>query len=528
MLSQQQRKIIFTKPIGRGMGRGQIAKMVQMSQLNQLSHHNDLQIPVYNNGAMVGGLPTSVTLGGQLVPNVGINGVTLSGVAEVPLAANCPPHLYPQQSMSPVAACNGMPHSGVRVPIENGRHTPTTGSEAAPGSAKIRNCVNIGVYAIREDVMKCVMRYLNMPELLALERVCKRWQKVVMEVLNEQTSLAIGRVFEDFRCTNSAHWGLNADAGDIIIQEGITARIDLELLEAILRKCPNLKAISIRSGVWVDSATLTLIMSSCPFLECITCNIKCTLFASGTWEQFIAHFINIKHLSTLLLEWSNEQVQQLISAMPSLEELNFGTFGYEFPQFVHLISHQIKRFHLNLRLHNEADFLIQWLINSNVRKVSDLKLVNTLSANDFTAICNQMKNLERLDINLYELKERIPLYQLNLLKDLKIYVHTSCNLNLLFSDVQENLIHLEISDSNINADSFQALANYLPHLSQLTLIGVDVFCQCGTGNVIDDCIICQDVFWLGISAFQKLKHLKLSYINMGGSRLAQLFLANDR
>ena len=121
-----------------------------------------------------------------------------------------------------------------------------------------------------------LFEYLTVKEKLAIERVCKRWQRIILQMLAKQTGLGTTWTLdEDANCLDQKRDHC-ASLGDIRaaipMTNGwfydFTDPKSLQNLKYLSKKCPNVKCFHLTHGV-INHQSLQEIIELFPDFECL-------------------------------------------------------------------------------------------------------------------------------------------------------------------------------------------------------------------------------------------------------------------
>lgn len=118
--------------------------------------------------------------------------------------------------------------------------------------------------------------FLNIKEKLSIERVCKRWQTIILGMLLKETGLGTTwTADEDWNCLQSRreHRVNGGDIRDAILMSNgwfydFTNHKSLQNLQFISQKCPNIRCLHISHSI-IDSNCLKKLLNFYPMVECI-------------------------------------------------------------------------------------------------------------------------------------------------------------------------------------------------------------------------------------------------------------------
>lgn len=404
------------------------------------------------------------------------------------------------------------------------------------------NCLQLDNYFLEN-----LFSFLNVKQKLSIERVCKRWQSIIREMLLKQTGLGTTwTADQDWNCldSNRDHSVNGGDIREAIVMSNgwfydLTHQKSIQNLEYISIKCPNIKSFHVSHCI-IDSNCFQKLMDFFPDIECI--HLKSNILksmvdekdfkASGLEWHKIGKVLG-QHIYHLSLDphyehrMNENDAKQLIQHFKIVKEFRVGThFDREVEgKFVSYLTNNCKLFYsigrefpmsaLNSLKFNQSESLTHLTYFSNVLKTFEA----------VTEIGKTFANLVRLKINLsyneFILTKPSPFSKLTNLQELSLDLnsfsdnHVDDGLIWCIKDDLPTVKVLEISRASISVRAFNSIQYCLPSLNRLIFKCVEIKCNCESGEILDRseryrCSNCRKKCWKSISQLKNLKALELS------------------
>lgn len=388
-----------------------------------------------------------------------------------------------------------------------------------------------------DDALELIFAHLNVEELIAIERVCHRWLKLISNFCHHTTSLKLCDDLEppcnslcNCRTKNKSYGG------------GVNKYIsDNNINFQFFSRFPNIQ--SLHFCVPLSIGQLKFITDICFQLECLTIDYFSEIPEPKLFNNTLG--LHLKHLSMPAID--EELMGVIISNLKVLEELTivasdkFLIDGF----FLRKLNNKnITKLHLiSTEHHNQltqpfAKSVISTLCRATVPKtLTDLRIDAFANSDLLSAICKQFILLRKLSIIVWS-GER-PLNQISFksllhLREVIIdfsYFPDPFNFSGLCS-VQlktflgwevENLKILELSRATFSADSLQNINKYLPQLEILRLKRVTWQCHDFDHSLAayceDDCAL---KCWTQLVCITHLKTLFLIDMRLDASSALKL------
>ena len=386
----------------------------------------------------------------------------------------------------------------------------------------------------------------SVKEKLSVERVCKRWQRIILHLISKQCGL--GTTWNDDKESNcldykSDHCVYLGDIRSAIPMTNgwfynFTQLKALQNLRYISQKCPNIKCLHLNHGI-INNQSLRAIIEIFPFVKCIHLKgniLEQTLYNNDSrivcqeWND-IGETLNhhIQHLSIdshYEFKMNEMCLTSLIKNMKNIQEFRIGNNfdGTVRGEFVKSLSKECKVFQsLDRVLSYDA---IKTLSENCDKQLTHLSFffckIRTTQGIKF--IGEKFNNLVQLRINS-SFDETIlntpsPLSQLRKLKelalDMRLFTDSYVDDGLIWciKDGLTSLEELELTGASLSTRAYNAIEYCLPKLKKLVLHSSEIQCTCSPPEVRTrieryNCGSCKIKSWESISGLCNLRNLHI-------------------
>ncbi|CAG2103485.1 unnamed protein product [Medioppia subpectinata] len=389
-----------------------------------------------------------------------------------------------------------------------------------------------GIDALDDYFLLNLFSYLTLREKLAVERVCKRWQTVILQLLTKQSGLGTTWADDDDHFCLDARRDHCVTGGDIrqavVMPDGwlydLTAEQSLTNLEAIARKCPHIKCFHVSHCV-IDIHCFDVLCEVFPDLECI--HLRKNLLKpvpkkthldvwTGIGEALAPYIYHLSIDPHYEFRMKECHMRALLQPMKLLEEFRMGTnFDREVVgNFVSLLPKRCKLFYsLGRELLVEA---LTHLAKNHSQSLTHLWFTsNALRTTEaLIKIGHNFQNLVKLKVNL-SFNETIlmsssPISSLTQLREFSVDLNTFSDAHVddgIMWCIKEGLPSvqvLEVSRACLSSRAFNAIGNCLPQLNKLVLKIIEIQCICESSEGRDrteryNCSTCKERCWQSLA-----------------------------
>jgi hypothetical protein len=333
------------------------------------------------------------------------------------------------------------------------------------------------IHDLNIDCLQEVIKKLKVKNILKLEKVDKKFQFCVKEVLKQQKVLRFG---EKMFCKHSANNSKISDFQTVI---------DFDQIKTILKKCPNIKCLQIRELV-INKSLFEWISINCKQLKCI--HFYRPISHSKTPQ------IDFKDIGKLFsdqieveiifkAQMRDDSIIALIQNMPQIKDIGFCitllnniSITNICPYFGHNIrSLYMKDIHLSIEDLNAI---------KNNTNLTEIKLTLGQSSQKlFDFICDNFSQLKSFD---FEDKLRFTKFSLmhvlnsnNLenfyltLSGNYINFYSTHSLYKVLSNPLNKLQSIELKDISMTPTLFESFVQMCPNIEKITISYLKVFCE---------------------------------------------------
>jgi hypothetical protein len=377
------------------------------------------------------------------------------------------------------------------------------------------------INVLNNDCIQQIIKKLSINEMLKLEKVDKRFQFCVKEVLKQQKVLCFG---EKLFCKHSA---INSN---IYYFETF---INFNEIKAVLKKCPNIECLQMREII-INKSLIEWISNNCKQLVCI-------------------HLFDPRS-ETPLREIGFKQIAKLLSDKIEIEII-FGDREYdteydaeydiEYDREYHLSQYSIIAFMQNMPQIKDISFRANAYYNirelipcfgHNIRSLS-IENCNTLSIEDLNAIknntnlvelrlysssntqqifdfiCDNLTQLKSFGFGYQKNSNHFSLIQiLNLINLEKFYLRLAGSDVHFLSTVKNKSLNklqaIELSDTSITPTMFANMIQMCRNIEIISINYLRVFCEHNQWKSY-----CFECVYKSLECLSKLNRLKVLEIN---------------
>jgi hypothetical protein len=362
------------------------------------------------------------------------------------------------------------------------------------------------INVLNNDCIQEIIKKLSINEILKLEKVNKRFQFCVKEVLKQQKVLH----FEEKFCKHSA---INSN---IYYFETF---IDYNQIKAVLKKCPNIKCLQMR--VIISKSLIEWISNNCKQLVCIH-------FFHPSSEPFLPE-VDFKEMGKLLsdkieieiifanreYEMSQYSIIDFMQNIPQIKNISFGA-NYNIRELIPYFGHNIR----SVSIEDFKTYSIEDLnAIKNITNLVELRLYsrdNTQQIFDF--ICDNFIQLKSFCFVYKKNSNHFSLIQIfNLINLEKFYLRLAGNDVYFLSTVKNKSLNklqtIELNDISMTPTMFENLIQMCPNIEMISINYFTVFCEHNQWKRY--CFECIHKFLECLSKLNRLKVLEISDENYG-------------
>jgi hypothetical protein len=334
------------------------------------------------------------------------------------------------------------------------------------------------IHDLNIDCLQEVIKKLKVKNILKLEKVDKKFEFCVKEVLKQQKVLRFGK---KMFCKHSANNSKISDSQTVN---------DFDQIKAILEKCPNIKCLQIRELV-INKSLFKWLSINCKQLKCI--HFYRPINHSKTPQ------IDFKDIGKLFsdrieveiifkAQMRDDSIIALIQNMPQIKDIGFySTFSNNIsitnicPHF----GHNIRSLYMKDILHLTIEDLNVIKNNTNL---SQIKLTLGQSSQKlFDFICDnfcQLKSFDfedRLRFTKFSLIHVLNLHNLEdfylTLSENCIYFYSTHSLYKNLSNPLNKLQSIELNDISMTPTLFESFVQMCPNIDKIKISYLKVFCE---------------------------------------------------
>jgi hypothetical protein len=359
------------------------------------------------------------------------------------------------------------------------------------------------INVLNDDCIQEIIKKLSINEIFGIEKVDKRFQFCVEEVLRQQTVLRFGgKMF----CKHSAN------NSQIINSE---TDINFEKIKAVLKKCPNIKCLQMRE-ILINKSLIEWISNNCKQLVCIHLYRPKSKSKSPQIEfKEIGKLLSDKIEIEIIFgnEMSEHSIRALLQNMPQIKDIDFWTNFNDISirGLILYFGHNIRSLSIIVGNDLTINDLNAIKNNTNLVELSLYSSVNSQQKFDF--ICDNFTQLKTFGSYGNEFISISKLNKLINLQNLKLFIR---GLDIDFSSMDKNqclnktLKSLKLS-SIMTPKLFERLVQMFPNIEKLSLNYLKFFCEHQNHNENEKygCLECMDKIFKYLSKLNRLKVLEI-------------------
>jgi hypothetical protein len=329
---------------------------------------------------------------------------------------------------------------------------------------------NKTIYHLNNDCIQQIIKRLSINEILILEKVDKRFEYCVKEVLKQQRVICFGG-FHPIVCKYSA------------INSMITNReIDIKSneLKTILKKCPNIKCLRL-SQILINKSLIEGISNICKQLVCIhlfrpKSNSKTPEIDFKEIGKLLSDKIEIK-IKFGFNDMKDDSIIALIQNMPQIKDIGF-YYKLFVREIIPHLGHNLKSLTIKGGMDLDLNQLNAIKNNTNLDNLELYLFEDRYNSQQiFDFICNNFIELKSLSFS----GKRI---ELSLNELFKLIILEALDLNVIhmkfdFSDSNANfasnkLKSIKFNDSIIDLKKFEDFVKTIPNIEKFALIETQI------------------------------------------------------
>lgn len=397
-------------------------------------------------------------------------------------------------------------------------------------------CLNIN--DINDDSLISVFNFLSVREKIAIERVCKRWQQIICDLLGVQKGIKMATIPHWMKCHDSNHSTVGGDVSDYLNYTHDKYKVK-KIVMSLMRKCHKLKCIEISwSRIEFEECTqlLSWFLWLCPNLECIRLFVNGFIYNHGFGKGIEIMGDRVIHFAVYqkraLVRASD--INLLLDKIPALTEVLLLGFQFETMSAFEFGIHS-KKVTIDCVCRQNIDAIVR------CKKMESLEIFGALNQLEFTQICNKMTQLSHLTLRF---KESVDDFSaLNQIKSLQSFGISNINYydlrdisstrmifmgkNLNFPDLKNtinsyltklsykklvlnNLRSFSLYGICIEKNMLNKLGLELPHIQELILNKCGFLCECHK-EIVKNCNNCQRECALLLSKWPKLSRFTFDH-----------------
>jgi hypothetical protein len=359
------------------------------------------------------------------------------------------------------------------------------------------------IYDLNNDCLKEVIKKLQINDIFRIERVDKRFQFCVKEVLKQQTVLRFNHMF----CKHSAN--------DLQIINS-KSDINFDEIKAILKKCPNIKCLQIKE-ILTNKSLIEWISNNCKQLVCIHLfRPKCD---SKTPE---IEFKEIGNLSSNKIEveinfgfnhMNKDSIIALIQNMPQIKDISFwdDMRCVSIRQLIPYLGQNIRSLSITVNNDLTINDLNAIKNNTNIVQLSLYSCVDSQQMFDFN--CNNLTQLKSFSFYGNQFISISKLIKLNNLEYLELIID-QIDIQFLTKD-KNNLFNKSLKSLKLSSKSimtsplFERLVQMCPNIEKLSINYWNIFCEHQNTYKKYLCYECFDKVFKCLSKLNRLKVLQI-------------------
>ena len=399
---------------------------------------------------------------------------------------------------------------------------------------------------LAEENLHYIFRYLNIVEKIKIERVCKRWQRIILSQLNSIEAIYTTISTDPLWNCSQHHVGhghspVGGDIRGLLAQSrnslyDLTKERSQQNIIKILEKCHSIKSIHLNYSI-INVKTIEILTTHCKTLECL--QLRSIVLTpdeghdeAGEWlaigdllKDKLIHLAINSHYEFRINE---DKLTQLLKNLINLKELRLGAYIEKFSGSKFMEQFQAKElteFHAI-----DKDFDRSVIEKLTKYSKSLIKLSFHPAQGQTEAVLRQISlnftNLIHLKLQftffsaMNNLVIKSPLGKLTQLKNLTLdlgqFFDEDVDDGLLFmiKDGIDSLESLELIRACLSPKSFGNIKYCLPQLKKLTLHTIDIQCICVVDDLLDkieknSCTLCRTKAWKSVAELRQLNQIQL-------------------
>jgi len=360
------------------------------------------------------------------------------------------------------------------------------------------------IYDLSNDCLKEVIKKLSINEIFKIERVDKRFQFCVKEVLKQQKVLSFGVKMFPKHWTNSSQ----------LINFGTD--IDCNQIKVILKKCQNIKCLQMK-GILINKSLIEWISDNCKQLVCIhlfrpKSDSKTPRIEFKDIGSLLSDKIEVE-INFGLNDMNRDSITALILNMPQIKDITFWDHMrcVSIQELIPYFGQNTRS--LSITVNNDLTINDLNALKNNTNLV-ELNLYSCVhSQQKFDLICDNLTQLKSFNFYSNQFISISKLIKLNNLEYLELIID-EMDVELFAID-KNNLSNkclksLKVSSKSIMTSSlFEGLVQMCPNIEKLSINYWNIFCEHQNTYKKYLCYECFDKVFKCLSKLNRLKVLQI-------------------
>lgn len=365
------------------------------------------------------------------------------------------------------------------------------------------------------EILFAIMQNLSIKEKMGIERVCKKWQQVIIKLLETQKELQFITGWPIVKYAGCKHHQHHDDFGNIKLHTPVfkvydtvfSHQLTKDVLSLIMKRCTNIKNLYL-SNCHINIDTFLWLLEQCPHMECLSL-IEISGFQSSDWP-LIKKMLGENLIHLAVSDSNNFFTENILDIIPQLHHLTIYHYSHSLVDLFSNLGPNLTKLSIK-NCENLNVTAVKTLMSGYGTNVTDLEIDDPWlksEAKVLELICDNMKNLVRLSVAFGAKSIHVqPLLKLKNLKHLELTAtieRWSQMLLLSMPNIESLLLNAFFGPSKL-----VGIEKVFPNCQKMI---INYYCQCDS-IILGPKPICSQCKSICLNAVRRIPHLTIMQLN---------------